>query len=419
MGIERAVEIARGVFDRSSPARLSQRRDGAPQGAEMGIPVRGACLNSGAAPATVSGEPEPQTATGMSREGEARAKTREPGDLPSRLATRTAAGGVAKEAHLNTQSQTSTTVRAAGALRGARRRPCRLGARDGARLHDRLLASLDDPQRGARHAPRVELPLSLRHLHDHASSCRPAFWPGFLLAWRLPRSRRSPRRRSFSRPRSTRRPPRNPPRRLRFRPATRHASSSFMPSMTVPPQPEREEWEPADGLERTVYASIATIATSIGFALLIIGGMLASGDAITDEARARLGRGGLRRDGACSLRRTFARGAGHGGGRSREPAGVVVPHRVDDGVWRFGCSCDPRTAWLRGLAVLLLLAPHILGAPHLAEAEKSLVPPDLSARFAAMSLAVQASLWIATGFAVGALWPRLGRVKGAEAGEPG
>jgi predicted cobalt transporter CbtA len=42
-----------------------------------------------------------------------------------------------------------------------------------------------------------------------------------------------------------------------------------------------EEWEPADGVERTVYASVATIATSVGFALLILAGMMLAGDAIT------------------------------------------------------------------------------------------------------------------------------------------
>jgi cobalt transporter subunit CbtB len=75
----------------------------------MGMPVRGASPKSGAAPATVSGEPDPRNATGpQGREGEARAPTREPGDLPSQWQTGTAAGGAAKEAHLNTQTTTTT-----------------------------------------------------------------------------------------------------------------------------------------------------------------------------------------------------------------------------------------------------------------------------------------------------------------------
>ncbi len=49
------------------------------------------------------------------------------------------------------------------------------------------------------------------------------------------------------------------------------------------------------------------------------------------------------------------------------------------------------------------------GAPHhVAEAAKSGVPPELAAQFAATSLAVQAILWVLTGFFVGLLWARIG-----------
>src|SRR5665647_2517250 len=44
-----------------------------------------------------------------------------------------------------------------------------------------------------------------------------------------------------------------------------------------------EEWEPQDGLPRTLYASTATIATGIGFALMILAGMLAAGDRINER----------------------------------------------------------------------------------------------------------------------------------------
>ena len=46
-----------------------------------------------------------------------------------------------------------------------------------------------------------------------------------------------------------------------------------------------EAWSPADGLERTFYTSTATIATAVGFALIILAGMLVAGDGI-DERRA-------------------------------------------------------------------------------------------------------------------------------------
>ena len=56
-------------------------------------------------------------------------------------------------------------------------------------------------------------------------------------------------------------------------------------------------------------------------------------------------------------------------------------------------------------AVVLLLAPHFIGAPHPHELE-SRVPAELAARFTALSLVVQALLWSLVGVGVGLLWPK-------------
>ena len=61
---------------------------------------------------------------------------------------------------------------------------------------------------------------------------------------------------------------------------------------------------------------------------------------------------------------------------------------------------------LKALAVILIVAPHVIGAPHLHDAEPSRVPAELAARFAATSLVVHAALWVLTGLAVGYLWRR-------------
>jgi cobalt transporter subunit CbtA len=181
---------------------------------------------------------------------------------------------------------------------------------------------------------------------------------------------------------------------------------------------EAEEWEPGDGLERTLYTSIATVATAIGFAFLLLGGMMATGDPITEKRALAWAAAGF-----------VATGLAPAAGLSPEVPGMAAADLASRQAWWFLTASmtalaiwlflRSETAWVRGLAVLLLLAPHIFGAPHLAEPEASRVPPDLAARFAAMSLAVQASLWIATGFAVGVLWPRLGRATSREAAELG
>ena len=86
----------------------------------------------------------------------------------------------------------------------------------------------------------------------------------------------------------------------------------------------QEEWEPHDGLERTLYASTATIATAIGFALMILAGMLVAGDRIDERRAMAWAAGRLRGERPCPGHGAVAGSAGHCRGRSREPAGMVV-----------------------------------------------------------------------------------------------
>lgn len=167
------------------------------------------------------------------------------------------------------------------------------------------------------------------------------------------------------------------------------------------------EWEPKDGLERTLYASTATIATSIGFALILLAGMLLARDPI-DERRAM----------AWAAAAFVVTGLAPAVGLSPEVPGMVAADLASRQAWWFLTAATTALAlwlflrsdntWLRLLAVPILLAPHIWGAPHLAEPPTSSVPAHLAAQFAATSLAVQAVLWLLTGFFVGFLWRRLG-----------
>jgi cobalt transporter subunit CbtA len=177
-----------------------------------------------------------------------------------------------------------------------------------------------------------------------------------------------------------------------------------------------EQWAPPDGAERLLLTTIATVGTAIGFALLLIGAMLASGDAIDD-----------RRAIAWAAAAFIATGLAPAAGLAPELPGMPAADLVARQAWWFLTASLTALSlwlflrlgnpWLRGAALLVLLAPHVLGAPNLDEGAASKVPPDLAARFAAMSLAVQAALWIAVGFAVGALWPRMaGRGEARAAG---
>jgi cobalt transporter subunit CbtA len=167
-----------------------------------------------------------------------------------------------------------------------------------------------------------------------------------------------------------------------------------------------QEWAPGDGMERILYTSTATIAASIGFALLLIGGMLAAGEKITEQRAIAWAAAGF-----------VATGLAPAAGVSPELPGMAAADLVSRQAWWFlTAALTALSIWLflrteslplRVLAVALLVAPHVLGAPHLAEAGTSKVPAELAARFAAMSLAVQAALWVATGYAAGFFWQRL------------
>jgi cobalt transporter subunit CbtA len=65
-------------------------------------------------------------------------------------------------------------------------------------------------------------------------------------------------------------------------------------------------------------------------------------------------------------------------------------------------------SWAIPVGVALLIAPHVIGAPH-PPAGAGLVPAELAAAFAARSLGINAAFWALLGLATGALYARLGR----------
>jgi cobalt transporter subunit CbtA len=163
------------------------------------------------------------------------------------------------------------------------------------------------------------------------------------------------------------------------------------------------EWKPQDGFQRTAITSLVTVATAVGFAALLLGGMIAANDGI-DDRRALIWA-------VCGF---LAFGLAPAIGLAPELPGSAAADLVHRQLWWVGTALataaglfvflrmDP--PWLRVLALPLILAPHLVGAPHPAGPE-SRVPAEIAAHFAALSLGVQAALWLATGLAVGLLWP--------------
>ncbi|MCC7252916.1 CbtA family protein [Hyphomicrobium sp.] len=166
-----------------------------------------------------------------------------------------------------------------------------------------------------------------------------------------------------------------------------------------------DAWAPADGLERTVYASTVTVATAVGFAFLLLAGMLVAGDAIDRQRALSWAAAGF-----------VVTGLAPAFGLPPELPGMHAADLLDRQVWWIGTAVATATGlWLllrsRGVALpvlglALLLAPHVIGAPHPADAGAGRVPAELAARFASVSLSVHAVLWVLVGVLAGWFWQR-------------
>jgi cobalt transporter subunit CbtA len=180
----------------------------------------------------------------------------------------------------------------------------------------------------------------------------------------------------------------------------------------TPGQPgEAEGWKPANGLPRFFYTSVATIGTAVGFALLLLSGMILAGDEIN-----------ARRAVWWAIAAFVATGFAPALGLAPELPGSAAGALVARQVWWFGAAVA--TALALGMALrsdnfalkvasaFVFAAPHVIGAPHAGEYE-SRAPAELAAQFAANSLGLQAALWVAIGLAVGILWQWFGRHEAA------
>jgi cobalt transporter subunit CbtA len=174
---------------------------------------------------------------------------------------------------------------------------------------------------------------------------------------------------------------------------------------TGPEEEEEEGWQPANGWQRVTATSVATIATSIGYALILIAVLLAAGVPIVPRTAFVWG---IAAFAATSLAPAL--------GLSPELPGSAAAPLVARQIWWVAtalCTAggifllahiDYRSA--RSVGVVLIVLPHLVGAPK-APTFKSTAPAELAAQFAATSLVVSAVLWVLLGLAVGYAWQRV------------
>ncbi len=164
---------------------------------------------------------------------------------------------------------------------------------------------------------------------------------------------------------------------------------------------DEEAWAPADGFERFIYTASADVLAAIGFALVAI--------AIA-EAFGGFGgwRGGLMFGIAGFLTVSLAPGLGLPPELPGMPAAELGPRQV----WwvstaictaaALGLLAYTRSALLAALAIVLLVAPHLVGAP-LPPTHETAVPMELHARFVNAVYATNLIFWAVLGVIAGAL----------------
>lgn len=175
-----------------------------------------------------------------------------------------------------------------------------------------------------------------------------------------------------------------------------------------------DAWAPGDGIERTVYTTMANIVGATGFALLLTAGFVLRGDAVDGRRGVLWGLAGFA---AMTLSPSL--------GLPPEVPGSVAAELSARQVWWISAVVTAsvglwllafgRSALRKIAGVAVLAVPHIVGAPHPHGGEVGAAPPELAAQFAATSIVVSAVSWALIGWLAGTFFERFGRPRLATA----
>jgi cobalt transporter subunit CbtA len=169
-----------------------------------------------------------------------------------------------------------------------------------------------------------------------------------------------------------------------------------------------EPWAPQDGIERMAFTLLFNLLAGFGFALLLNSGLVLR-RAAGGEANATTGLlWGLAGFASFALAPAL--------GLPPELPGMAAAELLSRQVWWLATAAAtaagialialPRRWPPMIVGAILLIAPHIVGAPHPEAAEASRVPAELAAGFVAASLATAAAFWAALGAVSGWLQHR-------------
>ena len=172
---------------------------------------------------------------------------------------------------------------------------------------------------------------------------------------------------------------------------------------------DAQEWEPADGVERTLYTVAADLLVGIAVSLMLLAAMIAKGDPIDARRGLMWGAAGFV---AASLLPSL--------GLPPELPGTPAADIFSRQIWWLGTAAASAIGlfclafgrhWLWRVAGLALLAmPHVIGAPA-PPSHEAAYPAGLAGEFVVASIVVSAVLWSLSGLASGWLYSRLSRAR--------
>jgi len=167
------------------------------------------------------------------------------------------------------------------------------------------------------------------------------------------------------------------------------------------------EWQPGAGLPRMAFTGLATLVGAVGYALLLGAVMLACGREPTPQVALAFAVAGF-----ASV--ALAPGLGL---PPELPGSEAAPLAVRQAWWVMTAAATAMGLYLivvrRALiailgGLVLIIAPHIVGAPQAPEGASAL-PAALAAQFAARSLAISFVFWMLLGLGLGRAWQVFGR----------
>lgn len=188
-------------------------------------------------------------------------------------------------------------------------------------------------------------------------------------------------------------------------PPSQHAGSMEMGDASTDAQPapvqaeEEEAWAPTDGMERFLYTLGANLVGAVGFGLLLVVASEFAGGIANWRQGMFWGLAGF-------AVFTLAPSLGLPPNMPSMPAADLLPRQA----WWMATAAATgaglallvfrRTVPLAVLGVLLIIAPHVIGAPQPASYETA-VPPDLHRQFIVAVTVISLIFWAVLGTVAG------------------